>query len=406
MTIDLTALWQQFHGHLQPFDLSLQGSELLPHQSGSVLADLRFEGNVWVEKVEVNYRLNPSRYWIAEQELLRILAMQPELSSRLPEQINARLWTHDITMINIEPTTRCNFSCWYCVGRHMVQEDIDPANFRNLLANFPNLKTIALVGEGEPLMHKAFFSMASQARDHGARVLIISNGSTLSSSVVKQLCETEVAYVAISIDSIDPNTFARSRVGGDLHQVWRGIERLRKYRDDNGFRYPKIALKGTLFSYSQHELSVIVKEAFSRGVEIFESFQALNPKESYVNFYPKEAMAEVIRAPKVSQILSQDLSEMINPMKTFDRFCLEEGIEIPSAKVNRLRNNCDETWLYALLSGDVTPCCQVKTSPSERWNVFNRPVDAILADESYENLRFNLWNGIFPAFCKSCWKTL
>jgi hypothetical protein len=161
-----------------------------------------------------------------------------------------------------------------------------------------------------------------------------------------------------------------------------------------------------LFSYSQHELSTIVNEAFSRGIEIFESFQALNPKESYVQFYPKDALSEVHMAPKVSKTMSSDLANFINPMKTFEAFCLEEGIEIPTPKNNRLRNNCDETWLYALLSGDVTPCCQVKQSPSEQWNVFHRPVDSILADESFENLRFNLWNGLFPEFCKSCWKTL
>ena len=405
MTIDVTALWQTSHQHLQPYEVPTEELNSSSRSVGSVLANLRFAGFHWVEKVEINYQHNPLRFWIEDTEIVRISKTLPYLKPHLPDQIDARLWTRDITMINIEPTTRCNFSCWYCVGRQMVQEDIDPDNFPRLLANFPNLKTIALVGEGEPLMHKGFFSMARQARDHGARVLIISNGSTLSSSVVRQLCESEVAYVAISIDSIDPDTFARSRLGGDLNQVWRGIERLRKYRDDNGYRYPKIALKGTLFSYSQHDLSTIVREAFSRGVEIFESFQALNPKESYVKFYPKDALQEVTMAPEVSAIMGRDLANFINPMKTFESFCLEEGIEIPTSKSNRLRKNCDETWLYALLSGDITPCCQVKQSPSDHWNVFTRTVDSILSDASYENLRFNLWNGLFPTFCKSCWKT-
>jgi MoaA/NifB/PqqE/SkfB family radical SAM enzyme len=406
MSIDVTELWRRSHQHLQPYQSSAKDRRSLLLQRGSVLANIRFEDSWWANAVEVNYEQNPLRFWIEDLEVSRILETLPQLKSLNPDQIDARLWTRDITMINIEPTTRCNFSCWYCVGRQMVQEDIDPDNFPRLLANFPNLKTIALVGEGEPLMHKSFFKMARQARDYGARVLIISNGSTLSSSVVRQLCEAEVAYVAISIDSIDSATFARSRIGGDLHQIWRGIERLRAYRDSNGFKYPKIALKGTLFSYSQHELPTIVNEAFSRGIEIFESFQALNPKESYVQFYPKDALSEVHMAPKVSKTMSSDLANFINPMKTFEAFCLEEGIEIPTPKNNRLRNNCDETWLYALLSGDVTPCCQVKQSPSEQWNVFHRPVDSILADESFENLRFNLWNGLFPEFCKSCWKTL
>jgi len=28
-----------------------------------------------------------------------------------------------------------------------------------------------------------------------------------------------------------------------------------------------------------------------------------------------------------------------------------------------------------------------------------------MADPEYENVRFNLWNGIFPSYCEGCWKT-
>ena len=404
--MDLSELWKARHSHLRPYAYALKGRHLAKQHNGSVLADVEFNRNIRIEKVAIQYEQSSSRFWIDSSELSRIQQLIPGAQDLVASSIDARLWTRDITMINIEPTTRCNFSCWYCVGRQMIQEDIDPRNFAKMLKNFPNVKTIALVGEGEPLMHKGFFEMARSARDHGARVLIISNGSTLSTSNVQQLCDAEVAYIAVSIDSIDPDQFARSRIGGDLNQVWRGIERLRIYRDRHGYRYPKIALKGTLFSYSQNDLKKIVNEAFSRGIEIFESFQALNPKESYVNFYPKEMLSEVSQAPLVSQVMANDVGTLINPLKAFEVFCQEEGIEIPSPMANRLRGNCDETWLYSLLSGDITPCCQIKQSPSKQWNVFEQPVSTILNDMDYENLRFNLWNGIFPDSCMGCWKTL
>ena len=63
--------------------------------------------------------------------------------------VDARLWSAAPTFLNIEPTTRCNFSCWYCIGRHMVQADIEVDNFARMLDNYPSVKAIALVGDGQ-----------------------------------------------------------------------------------------------------------------------------------------------------------------------------------------------------------------------------------------------------------------
>lgn len=402
---EITEIWSYYHPHLRPISKSRESRIDRPsYADGSVLADLEFDGH-WLPEVEVSYQLDPLRYWISNAEWSRIVRDRGKVDFGLIRGVNARLWTRQPTMITLEPTTRCNFKCWYCIGRHMVQADLNANLFPLLLDNFTNLKTIALVGEGEPLMHTEFFDMARLARDRGIRVLIVSNGSTFSRSNVQQLCEAEVAYVSISIDSISQQTFASSRIGGDLNKIWDGIARLRSYRDSNGYKYPKIALKGTLFSYSKNELPAIMDTAYNHGVEIFESFQALNPKDNYKKIYPQTMLTEVALADNVAECMARDLSNHQTPLISFETFCKNEGIEINAPIQNRLRRNCDETWLYSLLSGDITPCCQIKTSPSSEWNVFSRPMVDILTDPSYENMRFNLWNGIFLESCLGCWKT-
>ena len=93
-------------------------------------------------------------------------------------------------------------------------------------------------------------------------------------------------------------------------------------------------------------------------------------------------------------------------LKPFRQFCEESNIDFfPEVNANPLRKNCNETWIYSLLSGDITPCCQIKTPPSSAWNIFQRPLQEILHDPDYENTRFNLWNGFFPDYCTGCWKT-
>lgn len=398
---DITPVWMRAHPHLQPIASA-------PCQEGSVrlVANLRFGGQHWVEMQTIDYRPDSKRYLFTAENRAALAQTRPELA-RLPvDAVDARLWHATPTLINIEPTTRCNFNCWYCVGRHMEQKDIRFTDFERMLDHFPGLQTIALVGEGEPLLHKEFFRMARLARDRGIKIMAISNGSAFSESVVRQLCESAVAYIAISIDSADPATFASSRLDGKLEKVWEGIRRLRDYRDANGYTFPKISLKGTLFEDTKTQLPGIVDAAKAHGVEVFESFQPLNPMKNYVRIYPKDKLHELTRIDSVVARCHADVPYAESQLQPFREFCRENGIDFfPAVRRHPLRKNCDETWIYALLSGDITPCCQIKDAPSPEWNLFRRPLPAILTDPAYENTRFNLWNGFFPDYCAGCWKT-
>lgn len=413
-SIDLTGLWKVAHPHLVPYlpDRAFQADprEQCPHcdaPHGQMIgAHLQFRNDLWVRNVDVTYCPETEGFHLPLAQLQSIQTRAGLAADELPTAIDGRLWLQSPTILNIEPTTRCNFSCWYCVGRHMVQEDIDLGNFGAMLDNFANLQAIALVGEGEPLLHKDFFKMVKLATEREIQVLTISNGSAFSKSVVRQLCESGVRYVSISIDSHIPQEFSASRIDGNLEKVWAGIRQLRDYRDANGFSYPKIGLKGTLFSATRNHLRQIVDAAVDHGVEIFESFQPLNPKTSYIEFYPKVHLKEIETIDAVQQTIVADSAYGLSKMKSFQQFCSDEGLSFfPETYQKNRGHSCHETWLYSLLSGNVTPCCQIKTPPENDWNIFDRPVQDILSSPSYENMRFNLWNGVFPNYCSGCWKT-
>lgn len=396
---DISGAWDRAHAHLRPLadSLALGAGQrhTCPRGCGGSACDISAHlraGGAWRERTAVRYCFGCNRYFAR--------------SGTPIDAVNARLWSARPTFLNIEPTTRCNFSCWYCVGRHMKQEDIDVGNFARVLDNFPELKTIALVGEGEPLMHTGFFEMARMAVDRGIHVVTLSNGSTLSTSNVRKICESGITYLSVSIDSFDPATFASSRIGGDLQQVLNGVRRLREYRDANGYRYPKIALKGTLFRDTRDQLPRIAGLAKEYGFEIFESFQVLNPMRTYVPIYPRGKLAELAGADAVAGAIGRDSARAHQQLQPVQDFFLEEGIDVDkNGTPNGLRPGCDEQWIYSLVSGDVTPCCQIKTPISHAWNLFSHPLEAILRDQLYENTRFNLWNGLFPGYCEGCYKT-
>lgn len=413
--IDLTELWNSAHAHLtvDPDALPLRASDRHPcplcggARAFDLLADLRCgTDGPWIARQAVRWCPDCKRHSIDEAAWSAACRQAGVASPMPPQAINARLWSANPTFLNIEPTTRCNFSCWYCVGRHLAQQDIREEDFATLLDHFPSVRAIALVGEGEPLMHTGFFRMARMAADRGIKVLTISNGSTFSTANVRKLCEAGVSYVSISIDSTDPAEFASSRIGGDLQKVLEGIRRLADFRDANGYRYPRIGVKGTLFSYSEGQLPAVVELAKSYGVDVFESFQPLNPMRTYVPIYPKDKLPELETVDRVAGRIARDSAAAGSQLQPVLEFCQQEGIRPDkNGTPNGIRPNCDEEWIYTLLSGDITPCCQIKTPPSPHWNLFQRPLIDILRDADYERTRFNLWNGLFPQYCAGCWKT-
>ncbi len=404
MARDITSLWLAAHAHLIPNEEHLHTNELQFETCGlcgqthaiKIRANIRFQENQWDNDAVIHYCFHCKKYSLLEEKT-NVTA------------VNARLWSATPTVLNLEPTTRCNFSCWYCIGRTMQQGDITLENFVKTLDNFPNLKIIALVGEGEPFLHKGFFEMTTLAKQRGINIYTTSNGSVFSQSVIQKICESGITYISISIDSTDEKIFELSRIDGKLNKVWQGIENLVKYRNERGFKYPILGLKGTLFDYSEHEMPTIIREAKKRGIDVLETYQALNLKKSYVDAYPKDKHYLLETVKQVKETMTKDFSqESLSPEErliSLGEFVQQENVYIQNVgKANNLRRNCDEEWIYSLFSGDITPCCQIKHQINPEWNLFEYPLESILSNHEYENMRFNLWNGLFLNECEGCSK--
>jgi len=111
-------------------------------------------------------------------------------------------------LLQIEPTTACNFNCEMCLHDSTSQSPdrfLDMHAYRRLADEvFPALKGLILFGWGEPLMHPDFLEMLRCARrslPNGALIKVTSNGSLLSSSSVDAVLEERlIDHLNISYD--------------------------------------------------------------------------------------------------------------------------------------------------------------------------------------------------------------
>ena len=307
----------------------------------------------------------------------------------------------EVRLLQIEPTTRCNFTCGFCVGRHMRQVDLDAATSAQAFSLFEHLDAVELQGEGEPLLSHEFFQMADAAASRGAKLSLITNGSLMNQARVEQILERPFERVGFSLESPKEMTFAQIR-GGSLRKVVEGIKRLKEARDISRRRFPVIGLNVTVLKSTIAQLDDIVALYRDLRLDGGISFQGLQAMPGYAAHYSEEITAEALADDdrrKLGQFLSQFFS---NP--AIDRSGAGIGF-YPRlfASLQHRPSTCP--WLskaaYVSAQGEIMPCCHIKDS---KWSFGNvARTDRGEFTRRRTAMADSLAKGTIPPPCAGCW---
>src|SRR5712692_6268016 len=122
----------------------------------------------------------------------------------------------------LETTSRCNSLCETCIltfGGREPQKDFGWEEFRRVVDQFPALDRVLLHGIGEPLLNRDLIRMIAHLKERGATVLFNSNVITLGHRLRRQLIESGLDELRVSLDATTPATYARVR-GVTLIREW------------------------------------------------------------------------------------------------------------------------------------------------------------------------------------------
>lgn len=201
--------------------------------------------------------------------------------------------TGRVRLLQIEPTTRCNYTCGFCVGRHLDQSDLSLETFRRTLDLLPDLERLEIHGEGEPLMHPDFFEMARLARERGIRLSTITNGSLFSAERIEQILESGIETLFVSIESPREEEFRDIR-GGVLSKVIDGIRALLLARRARLLVHPTVGFSVTVLKRTQALMPEIAALYGELGMDGGISAHMLNTMPSYTGFYNRAMEGQVL----------------------------------------------------------------------------------------------------------------
>jgi MoaA/NifB/PqqE/SkfB family radical SAM enzyme len=302
-------------------------------------------------------------------------------SNKLPDSFSVKL----------EPTTRCNFKCDFCYGRHLPQGDLSLENFNNFMQRIPNVKAIELTGEGEPFLNKDIFNMLQICDEQKLWVQMTTNGSLLNEDRINKLLSTGLSSLAISMETFNPIDFTRYRAGGKLYKTLETIKAIVKLRRE--LEHPiKLGLWVTLLKETLPQVGLFHKAMEDIGFDYLQ-FQALEAMSSYTQHYSDELlnnlqssseMMDLIQNPDTSPVIRDALSSIVSSYQ---------------------KKSCDGFMSVVMVNwqGYVTPCCMLKIPDFELFgNLKTESLKDIWNRQEYQFFRFCLQHGIILDSCIEC----
>jgi len=170
--------------------------------------------------------------------------------------------------LDFELNNSCNYSCPMCTYRTEARNNkgariwFDFDIYKQIIDEgvIRGLKAVRLNYINEPLMRPDIKDFISYARKAGILDMYFStNGSLLTEKVSRELIESGLLRLQVSIDATTKETYDKIRPGRDFHKVLDNVLRFLQIRNDMGATLPTLRVNYVKTETNAHELQQFVK---------------------------------------------------------------------------------------------------------------------------------------------------
>jgi MoaA/NifB/PqqE/SkfB family radical SAM enzyme len=295
----------------------------------------------------------------------------------------------------LETTNRCNLLCTTCPRTYETLEpeaDMSWELFTSIVDQVPNIARVVLHGVGEPMLVKSLPRMIRYLKDRGAYVLFNTNGTLLNPRKGRELVETGLDELRVSLDAADAKTFVLVRGKDFFNRIVRNVRAFTEMQAREGLESPRVSLwltglKETIaqlpeFVRVAHQIGV--KEVYLQRLVFFEGDEAIGLAR------PDQALFE-----RLTREESEHIAAATELAHSFGIAFHASGATEPGTSLARSTDDnpwslCRRPWtvMYFTANGRALPCCIAPFSQRGYENY-------TLGDATQQTLR-GIWNG--PAY--------
>jgi MoaA/NifB/PqqE/SkfB family radical SAM enzyme len=312
----------------------------------------------------------------------------------------------------LEVTNRCNLLCETCPRTFEALEppaDMSWELFVRIVDQVFNIARVVLHGVGEPMLVKALPRMIRYLKDRGTYVLFNTNGTLMQPKRFRELVDTGLDELRISLDAADRESYHRVRGKDFFDRIVRDVGKFITYQRDVGATTPRVSLWLTGLKATIAQLPAFVRLAAAMGVPEVHLQRLVFDEGGYgmaraENSLFESTQAEEMAAIQAAERMGAELGVILDASGA-----TEPGLSLKRQEVGQHWTACRRPWslMYFTAHGRALPCCIAPFSVRgyssyTLGDATQQTLREIWNGGAYRDFRASLLSDTPPAPCQNC----
>jgi MoaA/NifB/PqqE/SkfB family radical SAM enzyme len=312
----------------------------------------------------------------------------------------------------LEVTNRCNLLCETCPRTF---EDLEPPAdmswdlFTSIIDQVPNIARVVMHGVGEPMLVKNLPEMIRYLKARNIYALFNTNGTLLTPRRQRELIETGLDELRVSLDAADAKTFLAVRGKDFFNRIVRNISSFTQLQREIGAEKPLVSMWLTGLKETIGQLPDFVRLAAEIGVHEVHLQRLVFDNAGFGLARAESALFEQTRTDEETAIAAaQNIASELG-VKLNASGGTEPGLSLKNQADEKPWSTCRRPWslMYFTAHGRALPCCIAPFSARGYENyTLGDATQSSLRDiwnsAAYQDFRTSLLSTTPPKPCENC----
>ncbi len=296
----------------------------------------------------------------------------------------------------VEVTNRCNLTCPTCqLGTDQAykgynKSDITFEQFKKVIDQIPSLVYVTLQGVGEPLLNKDIIKMIKHCSEKGISTYINTNGTILTENKSRELVESGLSNLSISVNSFNEKVFSETRSGASIHKITENVKRFIEIRKELNLKRPIVSFRAILMKETEPYMEELIFKSNELGVDVLYI-------QLFISMIADKTLCD-------SSLKKEEIDAFSDKLEKWKKQIKMQIITESFGKSSNNLGQCKLPWFSPNVTaeGFVTPCCTI-SNPSilNMGNIFETPFEQIWNSKKFATFRGNFYKKQ-PKECIGC----
>ena len=312
----------------------------------------------------------------------------------------------------LEVTNRCNLLCETCPRTFEALEppaDMSMDLFRRIVDQVPGISRVVLHGVGEPMLVRHLPDMIRHLKARGTHVLFNTNGTLLAPKKHREIIDTGLDELRVSLDAAEAATFLKVRGKDMFDRIVRNVSAFTNLQAATGATKPVVSLWLTGLKETVDQLPEFVRLAARIGVREVHLQRLVFDEAGFGMARPDSSLFEQTRADEEAVIAEAQAIGRALGVVLDASGATEPGLSLKKAAGDKPWATCRRPWslMYFTAHGRALPCCIAPFSARGYENytlgdATQQTLKEIWNSPAYRGFRTGLVGDAPPKPCQGC----